>query len=85
MKIEMDLALLLSQNFALVSDPQIDLTKEQAEKKNYFHYRTSHYPYAEEILDLADRQGFVVIDECPGVNLVNLIHTLSLKTTKNIF
>ncbi|KAH7353179.1 glycoside hydrolase superfamily [Pyrenochaeta sp. MPI-SDFR-AT-0127] len=26
-------------------------------------FRTSHYPYAEEVLDYADRQGIVVIDE----------------------
>jgi len=29
--------------------------------------RTSHYPYAEEFLDLADRQGLVVIGEAPAV------------------
>ena len=32
-------------------------------------FRTSHYPYAEEIMDFADRNGIMVIDECPGVNL----------------
>ncbi|XP_044758780.1 beta-glucuronidase isoform X2 [Coccinella septempunctata] len=32
-------------------------------------YRTSHYPYAEEIMDLADSLGIMVIDECPGVNV----------------
>ena len=32
-------------------------------------FRTSHYPYAEEIMDQADRQGVVVIDECPGVGI----------------
>ncbi len=32
-------------------------------------FRTSHYPYAEEILEFADRQGIVVISECPGVDL----------------
>ena len=32
-------------------------------------YRTSHYPYAEELMDFADRNGVVIIDECPGVNL----------------
>ena len=32
-------------------------------------FRTSHYPYAEEILDFADSQGIVIIDECPGVAL----------------
>ena len=32
-------------------------------------FRTSHYPYAEEIMDLADQLGIVVIDECPGVGI----------------
>ncbi|RLD10387.1 MAG: beta-glucuronidase, partial [Chlamydiae bacterium] len=32
-------------------------------------FRTSHYPYSEEILNLADRLGFVVIDESPAVGL----------------
>jgi len=32
-------------------------------------YRTSHYPYAEEILDFADQNGIVIIDECPAVAL----------------
>ena len=31
--------------------------------------RTSTYPYAEEIMDQADAQGIVVIDECPAVGL----------------
>ncbi|XP_048750857.2 beta-glucuronidase-like [Ostrea edulis] len=31
--------------------------------------RTSHYPYAEEIMDQADQQGIVVIDESPGVGI----------------
>ena len=31
--------------------------------------RTSHYPYAEEILELADSQGVAVIDESPGVGI----------------
>ena len=26
-------------------------------------FRTSHYPYAEEVLEFADRHGIVVIDE----------------------
>ncbi|XKL61127.1 hypothetical protein PGB90_008184 [Kerria lacca] len=34
-------------------------------------YRTSHYPYAEEIMDFADQQGIMIINECPGVDLVN--------------
>jgi beta-glucuronidase len=30
-------------------------------------FRTSHYPYAEEVLDYADRHGIVVIDETAAV------------------
>lgn len=32
-------------------------------------FRTSHYPYAEEMLNLCDRLGIVVIDETPAVGL----------------
>ena len=32
-------------------------------------FRTSHYPYAEEIMDQADRQGIMIIDESPAVGL----------------
>jgi beta-glucuronidase len=32
-------------------------------------FRTSHYPYAEEVLDYADRHGLLVIDETPAVGL----------------
>ncbi|GGV45942.1 beta-glucuronidase [Actinomadura cremea] len=32
-------------------------------------FRTSHYPYAEEVLDYADRHGFVVIDETAAVGM----------------
>lgn len=32
-------------------------------------FRTSHYPYAEEMLDLCDREGIVVIDETTAVGL----------------
>jgi beta-glucuronidase len=32
-------------------------------------FRTSHYPYAEEVLDYADRQGLLVIDETQAVGL----------------
>ena len=42
---------------------------------NLFHwlnanaFRTSHYPYAEEMYDLCDREGIVVIDESPAVGM----------------
>ena len=32
-------------------------------------FRTSHYPYSEELMDLADREGMVVIDEAPAVGM----------------
>lgn len=32
-------------------------------------YRTSHYPYSEEEMQLADREGFFIIDEIPAVSL----------------
>jgi len=32
-------------------------------------FRTSHYPYAEEVMEYADRRGLVVIDEAPAVGL----------------
>ena len=32
-------------------------------------FRTSHYPYSEELMRLTDREGFVVIDEVPAVGL----------------
>lgn len=33
-------------------------------------FRTSHYPYAEETYQEADREGFLVIDEVPAVGFV---------------
>jgi beta-glucuronidase len=32
-------------------------------------FRTSHYPYSEELMMLADREGLVVIDEVPAVGM----------------
>jgi beta-glucuronidase len=32
-------------------------------------YRTSHYPYSEESLDVADRLGLVVVAATPSVGL----------------
>ncbi|EFA07842.1 beta-glucuronidase [Tribolium castaneum] len=39
-------------------------------------YRTSHYPYAEEIMDLADEFGIMIIDESPAVNTENFSNEL---------
>lgn len=33
-------------------------------------FRTSHYPYSEEMMRLCDREGIVVIDETPAVGLM---------------
>ncbi len=35
-------------------------------------FRTSHYPYAEEMYDLCDREGIVVIDETPAVGIASI-------------
>jgi beta-glucuronidase len=32
-------------------------------------FRTSHYPYAEQVLEYADRHGIVLIDETPAVGI----------------
>ncbi|MGE5548932.1 MAG: beta-glucuronidase [Bacteroidota bacterium] len=34
-------------------------------------YRTSHYPYAEEMMRLSDRLGLLVIDEVPAVGMTS--------------
>lgn len=33
-------------------------------------YRTSHYPYSEEAMTIADREGFLIVDEIPAVGLL---------------
>jgi beta-glucuronidase len=43
-------------------------------------FRTSHYPYDEEIMDFADRKGIVVIDETAAVGL-NLALAAGERTT----
>lgn len=40
-------------------------------------FRTAHYPYSEELMRLADREGLVIIDETPAVGLhLNFMATL---------
>jgi beta-glucuronidase len=46
-------------------------------------YRTSHYPYSEEEMQLADQQGFLIINEIPAVSLQfeddeNIAHRLRM-------
>ena len=48
-------------------------------------FRTSHYPYAEEVLELADRYGFLVINETPAVSLnMALVNANTIKLHKQI-
>ncbi|GLG94854.1 Beta-glucuronidase [Gryllus bimaculatus] len=48
-------------------------------------YRTSHYPYAEEIMDQADQQGILIIDECPSVDTEYIVeYVKSLDTTRPV-
>ena len=48
-------------------------------------FRTSHYPYAEEVYQMADREGFLVIDEVQAVgcfpSLMNFAEASSGKQT----
>ncbi|MCI1686481.1 beta-glucuronidase [Schleiferilactobacillus harbinensis] len=46
-------------------------------------FRTSHYPYAEEMYDLCDREGIVVIDETPAVGLGRGTQADAYKTMHN--
>jgi beta-glucuronidase len=32
-------------------------------------YRTTHYPYSEELIQLADEQGFLIVSEAPAVSI----------------
>ncbi|MBB1078689.1 beta-glucuronidase [Limosilactobacillus sp. STM2_1] len=49
--------------------PQVNLDLNIMKKIGANSFRTSHYPYSEETMRLADRKGFVVIDEVPAVGL----------------
>ena len=46
-------------------------------------FRTSHYPYSEEIYQMADREGFLVIDELPAVGMFeSLMNFMEASTGK---
>lgn len=47
-------------------------------------FRTSHYPYSEEIYQMADREGFLIIDEVAAVGLFqSLMNFMEASTGKN--
>lgn len=49
-------------------------------------FRTSHYPYSEEMMRLADEQGIVIIDETTAVGVhLNFSAILSGTTTRDTF
>lgn len=52
-----------------VNLPLVNLDYHIMKKMGANSFRTSHYPYDEEAMRLADRMGFVVIDEVPAVGL----------------
>ncbi len=39
-------------------------------------FRTSHYPYAEELMELCDQHGIVVVDEAPAVGMKTYVRML---------
>ncbi|MBX3007133.1 MAG: beta-glucuronidase [Melioribacteraceae bacterium] len=46
-------------------------------------FRTSHYPYSEEMMYYADKKGYLVIDEVPAVSLdFRVVNENTLKTHK---
>ena len=46
-------------------------------------FRTSHYPYSEEIYQVADREGFLIIDEVPAVGMFqSLMNFMEASTGK---
>lgn len=48
--------------------------------------RTSHYPYAEEVMDMADRKGILVIDEVPANSLdMRHVNPQTLENHKSFF
>lgn len=45
-------------------------------------FRTSHYPYSEEIYNLADKEGFLIIDEVAAVGMMkSLMNALDAAST----
>jgi beta-glucuronidase len=47
-------------------------------------FRTSHYPYDEEFYKMADREGFLIIDEIPAVGLFFYDEAANVSERENI-
>ena len=47
-------------------------------------FRTSHYPYSEEIMQMADREGIVVIDEVAAVGMLDVNVDISRSDSKKV-
>ena len=52
-----------------LNPPQIIRDADLFEWVGANSYRTSHYPYSEEAMQIADRRGILVIDEIPAVGM----------------
>ncbi|WP_408004684.1 beta-glucuronidase [Proteiniclasticum sediminis] len=48
-------------------------------------FRTSHYPHAEEMMELCDREGIVVIDETPAVGVHANFGAMATGTPQDTF
>lgn len=48
-------------------------------------FRTSNYPYSEENLRMADREGFLVIDECAAVGFMSSLKNLVKRISRGSF
>ena len=46
-------------------------------------FRTAHYPYSEEIYQMADEEGFLVIDEAAAVGMFESLMNFMEASTGN--
>ena len=74
------------KGFGKHEDSDIGVMKRDFELMKWIganSFRTSHYPYDEEIYRMADREGFLIIDEVPAVGLFeSLVNFLDAGTGK---
>lgn len=48
-------------------------------------FRTSHYPHSEEMMDLCDREGIVIIDETPAVGVHANFGAMATREARDTF